>query len=488
MIYTLNEPYGARAWFPCKDVPSDKADSMDIQITVEKDLIVVSNGLLKSKTENTNSTTYWWHEEYPISTYLVSLAIHPYQKFSDWYIYGDNDSMEVQYYVFADNFKSRVYDYDKTVEMIEYFSDTFGQYPFINEKYGHAEFLWSGGMEHQTITSLGRASESLIAHELAHQWWGDAVTCNSFHDLWLNEGFACYSEALWYEYAYSYPASEYQMYSQYLGPGKIYIEDLENEQLFHGGLRYDKASWVLHMLRNVVGNSSFFDIIKTYYSSNKFQYNSATTEEFIDHCNKISKMNLDKFFQQWIFGEYYPEYCYSWNYMEVDSGYTVNLTIDQEQKHTGLFWMPIDISISTIQENITFSVLDSAKTQNFIFFIDKKPQKISLDPNNWILKESRIADSNTVDEKFANRFKLFQNFPNPFNSSTTISFNLPDFEHVTISIYNILGQKLSTPIDAEYNSGFYKIKFNGTNLHSGVYFYKFEVGNYIEVKKMVLLK
>ena len=488
MIWTLNEPFGARAWFPCKDVPSDKADSMDIRVTVPEGLTVASNGLLRDKIEKSDSTTFWWHEEYPITTYLVSLAVYPYRQFSDWYVYGDSDSMEVQYYVFPDRYTDRVEDYAQTVSMIEYFSSIFGQYPFLKEKYGHAEFLWPGGMEHQTLTSLGAASEPLIAHELAHQWWGDAVTCHTFHDLWLNEGFASYSEALWFEYEYAdYTASQYQMDAQYFGPGTIYIEDLEDEKLFDYGLRYNKASWVLHMLRHIVGDDIFFDILKAYYESNKFKYQSATTEQFIELCNQISGMDLDYFFQQWIFGEYYPVYSYSWNFTKNDSGYEIDLTINQEQTNTGLFRMPLDIKISTVSEDYIFTVMDSARTQDFQFFTATKPRNIELDPNNWILKKVEHKGY-IVNGKFVENYKLYQNYPNPFNEFTTISFNLPAIDYVSLVIYDLQGQKVAEPLGRKMNSGFHRIKFDGTNLASGVYFYKLQAGDFIETKKMMLMK
>jgi len=490
LVWTLNEPYGARGWFPCKDVPSDKPDSMDIFVKVPKGYIVASNGNLISQTDEINSTVFHWHEQYPIATYLVSLAIHPYKQFSDWYVYDDNDSMEVQYFVFPNNYTNRVHDYRKTVDMIEYFSETFGEYPFIEEKYGHAEFGWGGGMEHQTITSLGGSSEMLIAHELAHMWWGDAVTCHSFHDLWLNEGFASYSEALWYEYEYDgATASDYQLYSEYFGDGTIYIENLNgSESFFSKGLRYDKASWVLHMLRNVVGDNMFFEIVQTFYQSEKFKYGSVTTEQFIEHCNEISSINLDKFFHQWIFEEYYPDYSYYWTTTEVDSGYIVNLTLNQEQTNTGMFWMPIDIRVSTLHEDYDFVIWDSVKTQTFELFVEQNPKIIDIDPDNWILKKVKLADTSIAKEKQANAFRLFQNYPNPFNPETNIAFNLPIRAEIRLNVYDILGHPVKELANGILESGFHRIIFDGSGLPTGIYFYKFEYGDQTQFKKMVLMK
>ncbi|NIM20556.1 MAG: T9SS type A sorting domain-containing protein [Candidatus Latescibacteria bacterium] len=388
MIWSLSEPYGSRSWWPCKDIPSDKADSVDIRITVPDTLIVASNGTLRSETDNGSTKTYWWHEEYPITTYLVSVAIHPYTVFSHWYHYSLTDSMEVRYYVFPDHYDAVQENYGKTVGMMELFSDLFGEYPFINEKYGHAEFIWGGGMEHQTITSLGWWGEYLIAHELAHQWWGDMVTCNSFHHIWMNEGFATYSEALYSEFTYSMARYHSDMAAaKYLGGGTIYVPDPSDwARVFHSGLSYNKGSWVLHMLRHVVGDSTFFQILKTYYADARYQYGTATTEQFRDVCEDESGMDLDFFFHQWIYEEYYPTYKYNWSYLENGGQYEVSLDIEQLQSNY-IFKMPIDITFEAAFGETTLVVWDSLATQSFNLVIGEEPLAIFIDKDEWILRD-----------------------------------------------------------------------------------------------------
>jgi hypothetical protein len=395
MIWSLSEPFGARSWWPCKDISSDKADSVDVRVTIPAGLIVASNGTLRSTTNNGATDTYWWHEEYPIATYLVSVAIHPYTTFSHWYHYSPTDSMEVQYYVFPDHYDAVQTNYAKTVPMIELFAGLFGEYPFLNEKYGHAEFTWGGGMEHQTITSMGGYSEYLIAHELAHQWWGDMVTCDDFHHIWLNEGFATYSEALWSEGTYGIAQYHQDMfYAKYLGGGTIYVPDTGDwNRIFHSGLSYNKGSWVLHMLRHVVGDTTFFSILQTYYADPQFQYGTATTEQFRDLCESVSGMDLDAFFHQWIYEEYYPEYQYEWSAAENGGFWDVDLTIDQLQTHH-TYWMPIDVRISTAAGDTTLAVWDSLATQQFTLTVAAEPTGVALDPDEWILR--------TVDELVTN--------------------------------------------------------------------------------------
>ena len=199
-VWTLSEAYCARSWWPCKDDPSDKADSVNIIISVplEPAYIVASNGLLSSTTINNNKKTYFWKESYPITTYLVSLAIYPYTKWVDQYVSPiSSDTMLIEHYVFPDRYEASYPNYSLTKDMLSFFSELFGEYPFISEKYGHADFTWGGGMEHQTLSSMGSFSQNLIVHELGHSWWGNLITCKTFNDIWLNEGFARYCQALW---------------------------------------------------------------------------------------------------------------------------------------------------------------------------------------------------------------------------------------------------------------------------------------------------
>ncbi|MFQ5512367.1 MAG: M1 family aminopeptidase [Candidatus Krumholzibacteriia bacterium] len=387
MIWSLSEPFGARTWWPCKDVPSDKADSVDISITVPNTLVVASNGTLVSETDNGTTRTYQWHEGYPIATYLVSVAIHPYTTFSHWYHHSPTDSMEVKYYVFPDHFSIVQPTYGLTVGMIELFANIFGEYPFLDEKYGHAEFVWGGGMEHQTLTSLGGWSEYLIVHELAHQWWGDMVTCDEFHHIWLNEGFATYSEALWSEATYGTAQYHQDMdLAKYFGSGTIYVPDTSNwGRVFHSGLSYNKASWVLHMLRHVVGDSTFSQTLQTYYGDPRYQYGTATTEQFRDLCEAVSGMDLDWFFHEWIYEEYYPTYAYNWSWAPNGGAYDIGLDIDQLQTNF-IFKMPVDVTVQTVSGETTLAVWDSLAAQSFTLTVAEQPLAVSLDPEEWILR------------------------------------------------------------------------------------------------------
>jgi len=395
IISTLSEPFGAPTWWPCKDDPADKADSVDIIINVPDNLIVASNGVLVSEIQNYNNTkTFHWAERYPISTYLVSLAITNYEVFSDYYKYSDTDSMEVVYYVYPEHLEAAMEDFNVTVDMIEYFSEIFGLYPFINEKYGMAEFPWGGAMEHQTCTSYGSGLirgdhwyDYINAHELAHQWFGDLITMKSWSHIWLNEGFASYSEALWTEHIDGKDAYlEYMdSFDQGLFPTSVFVYDSTNIGELFSRTVYDKGAWVLHMLRYVMGDKSFFDALINY--RNTFAFNNATTEDFQKICEKEYGENLDWFFDQWIYGRYRPSFEYVWSDSTDGNNFFVTLDLDQVQTNTGLFKMPLDIKITTASTETTIVVWDSLASQSFQFQLTERPTDVAIDPDGWILKE-----------------------------------------------------------------------------------------------------
>lgn len=487
-VWTLSEPYGSRTWWPCKDDPSDKADSVDIIITVPENQIVASNGLLIAETDMPNNRKeYHWKESYPICTYLVSLAIYPYTVWQDYYVSTTGDSMPIDFYVYPENYNLSHSNYLMTKNMISFFADKYGEYPFIDEKYGHADFGWGGGMEHQTLSSMGGYSEWLIAHELAHQWWGDLITCASFHHIWLNEGFARYGEALWKEFTGGEEAYKSYMSSHaFYGPGTIYVENPVNvSDIFNGNLSYNKAGWVVHMLRHVVGDSTFFDILHSYSSNDSLAYASATTEDFQSVCEDVSGMDLNDFFQQWIYGEKYPEYSISWQVSPGD-GYIIQ--IDQLQT-TGYFHMPIDLYITgtNVDSHIVVDNYDASQTYHvggFGTIIDN----IELDPDNWILKNVEYNVSIDEDNDLPHTVLLSPVYPNPFNPIATIWYSTSAKNSSTLHVYDITGKLVETLVNGVIEPGEHKVVWNASNYSSGVYFVRLQSGKYIETQKIILMK
>lgn len=383
--WSLSEPFGGRTWWPSKDWSHDKADSVRIRISAPTGMTTASNGTHVSHTDDGTTAVDVWSEKYPIATYLVSIASYPYSVYSDYYAYSPTDSMEIKFFIYPEDLAGVLDVQAKVKTMIGAFAERFGEYPFLDEKYGHAEFPWGGGMEHQTCTSLGYFGESVVAHELAHQWWGDMVTCKDFHHIWLNEGFATWSEAIWAEHNGGIEAYHQELsFNAYYGPGTIYVPDLNDwNRIFDSNLSYNKASWVVHMLRGVLGDEDFFASLAAYRSA--FEYGAATTEEFRDICEGVSGQDLDYYFNQWIYGEYYPQYKFNYAVTQSGGGYDIALTIEQTQSWQ-IFEMPIRMVVGFEAGEQTFVVHNDQAVQEFVLHVDQAPVSIRLDPDNWILK------------------------------------------------------------------------------------------------------
>jgi aminopeptidase N len=501
IISTLSEPYGASDWWPCKDTPADKADSADIWITVALSLIPISNGMLQEIINNGDGTrTYKWKEKYPIAHYLISLAITNYVKYDTYYHYSPTDSMIITHYNYPENFNSSRKAYlDETATMMEVFSQSYGEYPFIDERYGHAEFNFGGAMEHQTCSSMGFYGQGIIAHELAHQWFGDMITCKDWHHIWLNEGFATYSEGVYYEAIGGQTA-----YNQFIqnemnfarnAEGTIYVQDISNIwEIFNSARSYAKGGIVLHMLRGVVGDSTFFEILRTYAAHPDLAYNVATTEDFQAVAESVYGQSLDYFFQEWIYGENYPRYTATW-YSSLLSGenYKLYLNIAQATNtDPRYFTMPIQIIVNTTIGDTLVTFFNNRLNQNFEIEVSGEPTSIVFDPNNHILKTANVIATSADGSTAPFEYELLQNYPNPFNPSTIIKYQLSQREFVTIKVFNILGKEVATLVSENKEAGKHETAFDAASiaggLKSGVYFYRIEAGSFVDTKKMILLK
>ena len=503
VIATLSEPYGARDWWPSKDTPADKVDSSDVWITADKFFVSVSNGQLIETVDNPDGTrTYKWKNHYPIANYLISVAMTNYQTINDQYEYEPGKFLPLIHYCYPERLNdSRRAAVAKTKDMLHIYSQRFGAYPYLKEKYGHAEFAWGGGMEHQTITSLGGNTMSLemyIAHELGHQWYGDKVTCKNWQNIWLNEGFASYCECVYREGQYG--TADYNNYvnsfmvSAKTATGTIYVQNINDEsQIFNSARSYKKGAIVLHMLRGVVGDSVFFQIMRQYANEPGLAYNVATTEDFQRMAERVSGMNLNYFFQEWIYGENYPQYTFGWGYQQVNGeNYILKLRSVQNVNNAlnpVFFTMPIQIKYTTPNETKTVTVFNNVIDQGWEIQVNGQPQSVQFDPDNWILNDvigTIPVDSETVPTDYY----LAQNYPNPFNPTTNIKYVLPVNSLVTLKIYDELGNYIATIVNETKKAGTFETMFDGRkfNLASGVYFYALTAGDFKETKKMILLK
>ena len=509
VVSTLSEPYLAQTWWPCKDDPADKADSARVEITVPDGYIAASNGILvKQQSNGDGTTTFVWKETYPITTYLISLAIAQYTHIEDQWEYAPGQFLPLHYYVYPQEAGDATQAFAHVPQMLSVYSNLFGLYPFIREKYGHAEFEWSGAMEHQTITSIGAVDpdwEYIYAHELSHHWFGDLVTCRTWGDIWLNEGFASYCEALYYEAIngkdayYQYMNSSLKNMSRW-AQQPIYRYHIDDPwYIFHPTV-YDKGAWVLHMLRFVLGDSTFFSILNQYPQDPRFRFGTVSTADFRDFCEEKSGRDLHWFFDQWIYQPYYPVYYWGYIVTPTDQGYELYLQIDQVQnviypENKIIYKMPIPFEIVfSNQTRDTIVVWDSLKTQYYTFRFEDSPQTVHIDPEKWLLKEQKRITVTTSpgEQQPIAQFYLYPNHPNPFSRKTTIEYDLVEPAKIEVQIYDVQGRLIRTLRRGVFPRGHYMVNWDATDeqgrqVASGIYFYLIRGSGIRQVRKMLFL-
>jgi len=397
-IYSLSEPVFASTWYPCIDLPDDKALS-DVFITNDSSAVSVSNGKLIDIKTAGSRRTYHWKTVYPISTYLIAVYSGIYKTYSQKYVSITHDTMQLVYYAFPKDFEDVKSDFSDHDKYLKVFEQMFGPYPFIKEKYGVAEFLWDlGSMENQTITGIGakfisgrKLFSDMLIHELAHHWWGDAVGPKTWKDIWLNEGFATYSEALYWEKQAGFSALQSTLSSKTgsFSSGTLYDPGSE----IFSRLVYDKGAWVLHMLRKEVGDKTFFNILREYFK--RYKYSNASTNDFKKVCENLSGKNLSIFFNQWIYkGKGIIELEYSWTTDISQKNYITKIKIKQLQNGYDIYKFPLDIKM-IFENDADFSISSAYVTEKdsvILLRSEKKPSKIILDPDKWLL--SKIIQKN----------------------------------------------------------------------------------------------
>jgi hypothetical protein len=391
VVSSHSQPYNAPGWWPCKDAIDDKF-TFDLAVTAPDWMTVASNGTLQGVDTVAGSRKRTrWHESYPISVYLVSMAMTNYTQWTEWYNHSAG-AMPVVFYIYPEEVTTVQPLVADLVTMIETLSapTLFGEYPFITEKYGIVQDEGCCGMEHQTLTTQGTFPERRNVHELAHQWWGDAITCKTWHDIWLNEGFARYAESLWHEFKPGGSHAAYMTHMQTYRPstytGTVYRYDISTSSaIFSTTNVYDKGSWVMHMLRHVLGDAVFFDTLAAYRAA--YEGGAADTADFQAMAENVSGSNLDWFFQQWVYAGGAPYYRYGWVYRNWGGQHLVLLHVEQYQTDAPDFKMPIDVTLALSgggeethviwhQNNIEWYVLEAAAPVT----------GVTLDKDTWILR------------------------------------------------------------------------------------------------------
>ena len=604
LVFTDAEPEGARCWYPCWDKPSDKA-TLDLTAKTPATVKLGSNGRLADSTTVGDTTWFHWMSRDPISTYLVvmSAKVNYGLNIVYWHkISNPNDSIPFRFYYNLGENPTTMQQ--RIIPMTTYYSTLFGEHPYEKNGFStlNSQFIW-GGMENQTLTSLCQNcwSENLISHEFAHQWFGDMITCGTWADVWQNEGFATYCEALWYEYTGGYSSYKSDIVSdanQYLGsnPGwPMYnaswaINTPDQNTLFNTAITYSKGACVLHMLRYTLGDSLFFAVLKSYATDAvNFKFGNVVTADFASKVSQAAGQDMSWFFT-WVYQPNHPVYGNTYNLTNLGGGqWQVAFKARQTQTNAAFFPMPLTLRISfTTGSDTTFRVMNSANNQVFAFRFGRQPTTLTFDPNNDIVIKQgsttvgatlstptlalpvsgsigqlatvnlfwntsvsaatyrlqastdssfivTIVDDSTLTDttrsigplqpltkyywrvsaknaggttswssvwnfttrewlgvedavKLPREFSLAQNYPNPFNPSTTITYGIPHSAFVEVAVFNLLGQRVALLDAGMRQPGYYDVVLDGENMASGVYLYRIQAGEFVQTRKLILMK
>lgn len=421
VLSTLNEPYGAQDWFPTKQSLNDKIERFDFKITTPSNYSVAANGKLMSETFPTGSTKLtFWRTMYPTAAYLIALSITNFVKLTD--TMGNPPFPFINYiYPSTNSNATSVSNINWTKQVMDTFETYFGSYPFRNEKYGHMEFMYGGGMEHQTMSSMGAWSKQLIAHELTHQWFGDKVTCGAWNDIWLNEGFATFGEHVANEKLLM-PNTDFLNYLQGQSSfitgsagGSVYVpaSGLNSiGRIFDSRLTYAKGGYVLRMLKWILGDAVFYQALKDYHARPNLAYSYVRTSDFNASLLQSTGTDFTEFFNDWIYGEGYPTYNIKW----MQSGNQAVFKVSQTQSSptVSFFEMPLPIKVTGTGGQTAYLVLNN--TSNNQYFLQSVTFPIASVQFNYeyqiIEKNSTVAQDNTLSVSSVEK-ESFGLYPNP---------------------------------------------------------------------------
>lgn len=480
ILWTLSEPYGSSDWWPCKQSLTDKADSLDVFITTNSIYRAASNGLLINQSTNGSKTTYHWKHRYPIVDYLVAIAVTNYIDIS-FDVDLSTGTLPVQNYIYPEDSLEFANPLLLTDTLLHLFDSIIGPYPFANEKYGHAQFSRGGGMEHQTMSFMTNFSFSLNAHELAHQWFGDKITCATWTDLWLNESFATYftgiayenlrSDSLWQEWKSSVLSA---VVSE--PDGSVYITDTTSiSRMFDPRLTYRKGAYVLHMLRKQMGDGAFFQGVQQYISDPNLAYSTAYTKDFFGHMQQFTPLNLNQFSEEWIYGEGYPNFLAEWT----QKNQAITITLSQTTSHPSVSFYHLQVPILIKGTNGELSWVNMNHQVNFqeeTFQVGFEIEDIVIDPNLSLLAKSKTSINPTS-------FETFKLYPNPADKELIIN---PGGDYRIINsyrVYAIDGKLIYTYSGSPINTLW---SIDVSNWVPGQYLIEIDSGNRTTIHKFIV--
>ena len=493
IMWTLSEPYGARDWFPTKNFLGDKIDSLDVIIHTQPDYIAASNGVLVEDTTLGGERILHWKSRYPIATYLVAFAVTNYTVYYDTATIGDTLIVPIMNFIYPESIDRAMAATPYAAQCMEFYSDRFIPYPFYREKYGHAQFGWGGGMEHQTITFIGGFSQMLLAHELAHQWFGDYITCGSWHEIYLNESFATYLEGLTAEagladYSFRDWLSNARSIAFQATSGSIYVDDTTNiNRIFSYRLSYMKGALFLHMLRWTMGDSAFFQGLREYLLDTALSNGFAHTADLKRHLESACNCDLTGLFNDWLYGQGYPDYDIS--VVQTDSfDYVVEINQTTTDNSVDFFELKVPLLFKGVSDGDSVSslvVLDNTQNgQTFNVHLPFQVTKVEFDPDWWLLAKADVS----LQANFSQLLDTQKILIYPTLASNDFWFVLDDsFGQVEIKILDLSGKEYYET-SLNLHGTVYKKHLDLSSLQSGVYLFEvFSQGHLVKTLKFIKL-
>ena len=494
LVYTasLSESYQGREWFPVKQVLKDKIDSADIWITTSSTNLAGSNGLLQSVIDVPGGKKQFrWKTRYPMAYYLASFAVGNYQDYRNYAkppIIAP-DSILIQHYIVnnATYFTTNKPNIDKTPAFVEKLSELYGLYPFYTEKYGHAHAGIGGGMEHQTMSTMAAFGSTLIAHELGHQWFGDNVTCATWNHIWINEGFASYSEYLLIEKLPAlFPGLTTEGYMlnihnnvMSIANGSVFVPNAsiyDENRIFSLRLTYNKGSAIIHNLRFEMQNDNqFFQTMQVFQQ--QFKDSVATAEDFKTIAQNISGKDFTDFFNQWYYGEGYPTFNVDYS-RQGDSMVLVVNQVASAPTVTPFFKGLYEFRFATTSGDTSVLVYMTQNNQVFKFRSNRVPTGVVVDPNNWVL--NKVGSITTGLNDPINVSNDIRMYPNPSSGFIRMEFPANWFEQV--GIFDISGRLLRS---ARVNRGSSSLVVQTDFLLPGTYLVRLTGKQRFAVKKLI---
>ncbi|WP_326984548.1 M1 family aminopeptidase [Chryseobacterium sp. MYb264] len=419
ILATLNEPFGAQDWFPTKQSMNDKIDRFDFKITTPNQYSVAANGKLMSETSlPDNKKLTFWRTQYPMAAYLVALSITNFVKLNDTMGNPPFPFVNYLYPTTAGN-SSVMADINWTKDIMDVFETYFGPYPFRNEKYGHMEFHYNGVcMEHQTMSSMSGWNRPVIAHELAHQWFGDKVTCGAWNDIWLNEGFATFGEhvareklLLTHAEFMTYLAGQKDYITQ-VPTGSTYVSDANagnQSYIFNGRLSYAKGGYILRMMKWILGDNAFYQAVKEYHSRPDLAYNYVKTSDLQASMMQSTGKDFTEFFNDWVYGEGYPTYDIRWAQSGANQALTFKVSQTQSSPTVSFFEMPLPVKVNGTGGQVAYLTLNN--TSNNQYFTEAVSFPVAsvqfnyeyqmLERNSTVTKDTTLGTADVSLENFA---------------------------------------------------------------------------------------